>query len=118
MSDERRTNRRSFLHSEVEITSVDRSGLQFVERSRVEDVSDLGCRFSLRGAVHQGSVLGVKPLGPHGEKLEDEFARLFLVVWVKRKRNRLTVGARSLREDELADPDFHAIRRASNFSEK
>jgi hypothetical protein len=66
MRDERRVDKRFLLHSWVEITGVDSSGLQFAERSRLEDVGDAGCRFSLRGAVHKGSVLGVEPLGPEG----------------------------------------------------
>ena len=57
MIHERRAQSRFFLHSQVEITGVDESGLQFAERARVEDVSDLGCRFSIRGAVHEGSIL-------------------------------------------------------------
>jgi len=116
MINERRVYKRFLLHSQVEITGVDGSGLQFAERSRVEDVGDLGCRFSMRGAVHQGSVLAVEPLGPNGENVLDEFPRLFVIVWVKRKGNRLTVGARGLREDELADPGFYMNYSSSKFS--
>ena len=118
MTDERRAGKRFLLHSWVEITGVDGSGLQFAERCRLEDVGDSGCRFSLRGAVHPGSVLGVKPLGPEGENLPDEFPRLFVIIWVKRKGNRLTVGARSLREDELSDGGVQTICSVSNSSEK
>ena len=118
MTVERRAYKRFLLHSQVEITGVDKLGLQFAERARVEDVSDFGCRFSIRGAVHQGSVLGVMPLGPEGENLLDEFPRLFVIIWAKRKGDRLTVGARSLREDELSDASIQAICSVSNFSEK
>ncbi|MGA7795058.1 MAG: hypothetical protein WCA19_18625 [Candidatus Acidiferrales bacterium] len=118
MIDDRRAYKRLFLHSQVEISGVDESGLQFAERARVEDVSDLGCRFSMRGAVHEGSILGVEPLGPEGENLSDEFPRLFVVIWVKRKENRLAVGARSLREEELSDAGFHSIISASKLSAK
>jgi hypothetical protein len=118
MTVERRAYKRFLLHTQVEITGVDESGLQFAERARVENVSDLGCRFSIRGAVHQGSVLGVMPLGSKGEKLLDEFPRLFVIMWAKRKGDRLTVGARSLREDELSDGGVHTMCFASNSSEK
>jgi CheY-like chemotaxis protein len=80
-------------------------GLQFVERSHLEDIGDLGCRFSLRPAVHPGSVIAVMSLGQNGETLIDEFPRLFVVIWIKRKGKRMTVGARSLRADELSDGD-------------
>jgi hypothetical protein len=118
MTVERRSYKRFLLHSPVEITGVDESGLQFAERSQLEDVGDRGCCFSIRGAVHQGSVLGVMPLGPEGENLPDEFPRLFVIIWVKRKGNRLTVGARCLQEDELFDGGIQAVRSASSFSEK
>jgi hypothetical protein len=80
VSEERRAGKRFLLHSLVEISGVDAAGLQFVENSRLEDVGDAGCRFSLRHVVLQGCVLGVEPLGPEGENFADEFPRMFLVV--------------------------------------
>ncbi len=118
MTSERRADKRFLLHSLVEITGVDESGLQFVEQSRLEDVGDSGCRFTLRSAVVEGGILGVKPLGQEGENLQDEFPRLFVIIWVKRIDDHLTVGTRSLREDELSDGGVHTFGSASNFSEK
>jgi len=118
MTNERRANKRFLLHSWVQITGVDESGLQFAERSRLENIGDSGCRFSILGAVHQGSVLGIKPLGAEGEDLQDEFPRMFAVIWAKRKGNRLTVGARSLREYEFSDVGIHAVPGGSDISEK
>jgi hypothetical protein len=117
MSNERRAGKRFLLHSWVEISGVDGSGLQFTERTHLEDVGDVGCRYAMRGAVHQGSIVGIKPLGAEGESLPDEFPRMFLIIWTKRKGDRLMVGARSLREEELSF-GIHAIDLASNFSER
>jgi hypothetical protein len=117
MSNERRADKRFLLHSWVEISGVDESGLQFVERTHLEDVGDAGCRFAMISAVHPGSVLGIKPLGSEGDILPDEFPRLFLIIWTKHKYNRLMVGARSLREEELSG-GIHASDLASNFSER
>jgi hypothetical protein len=103
MTGERRADKRFLLHSPVEITGVDESGLQFVEQSRLEDVGDLGCRFSLRNSVQQGAILGVEPLGRDGENFEDEYSRLFIIVWREPQGDRLLVGARCLLEDELTD---------------
>ena len=64
MTGERRADHRIFLHSSVEITGVDDAGRQFAERSRLEDVGNLGCRFSMQNAVHPGGILGIEPLGP------------------------------------------------------
>jgi|ERR1700722_6997332 hypothetical protein len=118
MSSERRAGNRFLMHSRVEITGVDESGLQFAERTHVEDVGDEGCRFTIRGAVHQGSVLGVEPLGSEGESLVDEFPRLFVVIWAKRMGDRMSVGTRSLREDELADGSSHIFSSASKSSQR
>jgi hypothetical protein len=102
MTNDRRTDKRFFLHSKVEITGVDDLGCQFAERSHLEDVGDLGCRFSMRNVVHQGSILGVEPLGPEGENFPAEYTRLFVVIWVKCRGDRLMVGTRCLLENELS----------------
>jgi hypothetical protein len=103
MTSERRAYQRFLLHSPIEITGVADKGLQFAERAYVQDVSDLGCRFALRNPVERGGILGVEPLGPEGEKLVDDFPRLFVIVWVKPKGDRFLVGARCLLEGELTD---------------
>jgi hypothetical protein len=118
MTGERRADHRIFLHSSVEITGVDDAGRQFAERSRLEDVGNLGCRFSMQNAVHPGGILGIEPLGPDGENCRDEYPRLFVIIWVKRMSDRLLVGARSLREEELKDAGFPTMRSSSNFREK
>jgi hypothetical protein len=118
MIDERRAAQRFLLHSPVAITGVDDSGLQFDERSRLEDVGDLGCRFSIRNAVRPGGILGVEPLGPEGEKFLDEFSRLFVIIWIKRDADRLMLGARCLGEHELSDGCFHTNRSHSKVSAK
>jgi len=118
MTDERRADKRFFLHSPVEITGVDDAGLQFAERSRLEDVGDLGCRFSMRNVVQPGEILGVEPLGPDGENLPGEYSRLFVVIWVKCRGDCLMVGARCLLEGELSDAGFHANSSTSKVSAK
>jgi hypothetical protein len=105
MTSERRADKRFLPHSPVKITGVEDLGLQLAERSRLEDVGALGCHFSTRITVHQGGIHGEEPLGPAGENFQDEHSRLFVTIC---RGDRLTVGARSLREDELSDGCFHA----------
>jgi hypothetical protein len=100
---ERRSEARLILHAPVEVSGIADSGEQFAERSNLEDVSALGCRFSVKNAVQSRVVLGIEPLGESGEKLTDEFPHLFVVLWVKPNGERLTVGARSFTEKELTD---------------
>ncbi len=51
----------------MRIIGLDKSELQFAELGRVEQACYAGYRFSMRGTVHQGSVLAVEPLGPKDE---------------------------------------------------
>jgi hypothetical protein len=102
MTQDRRADPRLLLHTRVEISGVDKAGLQFSERSKLEDVGDGGCSFSLRNAVSAGAILGVQPLGQDGEKFPDEYSRLFMVIWVKWRGDRWRVGTRCLTEDELS----------------
>lgn len=103
MTGERRADKRFLLHLPVEITGVNESGGQFIEQTRIEDAGGMGCCFSLRNTVEQGAILGIEPLGPDGESLEDEYPRLFVIIWMGRKDVRLMVGARCLLEDEFTD---------------
>ena len=72
----------------------------------------------MQNEVHQGGILSVEPLGPDGENFQDEYLRLFVVIWVKGKGNGLTVGARCLLEDELSDVSFPANCFTSKVSAK
>ncbi len=110
MTGERRADKRLFLHSPVEISGVDESGVQFVELSQIEDAGDMGCSFSMRNAVQQGAILGIEPLGPEGENLADEYPRLFVIIWMERKDDRLRVGARCLLKDEFMSSDCSTSR--------
>jgi hypothetical protein len=118
MKEERRLGKRFLLHSWVQITGIDESGSQFSERTRLEDVGDSGCRFTLQRVVRGGGFLGIIPLGQEGQTLRNEFSRLFVIIWVKHKGDRLTVGARSLREDELSDGGLQAGSSTAKISAK
>ena len=108
MTEERRADARLLMHTQVEISGVDKAGLQFAEPSRLEDAGDAGCRFSLRNTVPSGAIVGVEPLGSDGEKLADEYSRLFVVIWVKWRGDRWMVGTRCLTEEELSGAGLSA----------
>lgn len=103
MKGDRRSDKRLILRSLVAITGIDEAGRQFTEQSRLEDVSDEGCRFSIKRKIERGAVLGIEPLGPSGEKCPDEYARFFVVVWVEYRNGRFSAGTRCLVEGELSD---------------
>lgn len=93
---ERRADKRLLLHSPLQITGIDDTGFQFVEQTRLEDVGNAGCRFSMRNEVRCGTILGLELLGPDGEGLPEEHRRFFVALWVKREGDRRIVGARRL----------------------
>ena len=103
---ENRAEKRFLVHVPVEVTEVDSEGHHTTERTFIEDVSDFGCRFSARGPVQQGDTVSLKVLGPNGKTLPGEEPRLFEIMWVARKQNGFTVGARVLRGEKLANIKF------------
>jgi hypothetical protein len=118
MTDEHRADKRFLLHVPVEITGVDNAGRNFAESARIENVSELGCCFSIQNAVRAGGVLGIEPLGPDGEHLPDEHPRPFAIIWLNRKGDRWTIGVKSIREDGLDNSGFPPNSSASETTAK
>ena len=103
---EHRAEKRVLVNVPVEVTEIDDEGQPVTERTVIEDVSDFGCRFSTRGPVKQGDTVAVKLLGNNGNTLPDEGPRLYEIMWVARKQNGSTVGARVLQGEKLASTKF------------
>jgi len=99
----RRAERRILVHVPIEVTKVDGEGHPFIERTFIEDVSDFGCRFSIRGPAQQGDKVTVKLLGPDGNSLRGEEPRQFEIMWVAQRERSLTVGARLLQGEKLSN---------------
>ena len=103
MSKDKRQYGRVFVNTQIQIAGVDHSGLQFVEKGRLVDVGGMGCRFLAQQKFRLGDIVGIEPLGPLGEKLADEFPRMFVIVWSRDKGMFVEAGARCLEENELMD---------------
>jgi hypothetical protein len=99
----RRAEPRVLVHVPVEVTKVDGEGHPFMERTFIEDVSDFGFRFSIRGPVLQGDKVTVKLLGPDGNSVRGEEPRLYEIMWVARNDRTFTVGARLRQGEKLAN---------------
>jgi len=102
----RREQRRILVHIPVEVAELDGGGRHITERTYIEDVSDFGCRFSIRGAVHQGDTVALKMLGPRGGYLPDEEPRFYEIMWTAPKAFGSTVGARLRQGEKLVDIPF------------
>lgn len=115
---ERRVDRRILVHVPVQVTEVDAIGQQITERTYIEDVSDFGCRFSIRLPVKNGETIAVKILGRHGDDLPEEDARLYEVMWVAPKDRGFSVGARLLQGEKLARGGASLYKLAPDNGEK
>jgi hypothetical protein len=102
----RRADKRISVSVRVEIMALDGGGHPFTERTFIEDVSNFGCRFSMRGTVQKGDTVSVKPLSPKGDSLTNEKGQLFEVMWVAPNSHSMTVGARLLQGEKLANTKF------------
>lgn len=113
----RRTKKRILVNVPVEITA-NAEGHPVTERTFIEDVSDLGCRFSTRGAIHQGDTVAVRILGTDGRALPDEEPRYYEIMWVAPKKQGATVGARVLQGEKLANIKFPPQNDKQNHDPK
>lgn len=105
---ERRDSSRIAVHVPIEVTLTDSRGKQATERAFIEDVSSFGCRFSVRADIQQGATVTLKVLGKRG--MPDDEPRMFEVMWVQRRQNTSTIGARLIEGEKLdkvkeASPD-------------
>jgi hypothetical protein len=98
---ERRRDARIVVNVPVEITKIDETGHEITERTFVEDVSDFGCRFSIRETVKKGDTVAIRLLAQDGKSLSDEPVKHFEVMWAARGASRLVVGARICRGEKL-----------------
>ena len=51
----RRMDKRLLINAQVEITGIDSAGNPFTEQTKVEDFSDVGCRFWTRNLLRRGA---------------------------------------------------------------
>jgi PilZ domain len=91
---ERRRDPRIVVNAPVEITTSNHKDCQITEKTFIEDVSDMGCRFKMRGPVRKGDMISVRLLSQDGKEFLDETAKMFEVMWVARGENIVVVGAR------------------------
>ena len=104
--DQQRREERLSVSIPVEITGVDRAGHLFTERTLVEDITEIGCRFDIRTQLQCGDIIAVKLLEPGEKSMTHGQPHLFEVVWAAHHRTVCTVGARKLQGEKLAKAKF------------
>jgi hypothetical protein len=97
----------------VDIARLDSTNTGRVERTRIEDVTSVGCRFTMHEEVRAGEIVSIKPLLPGSKSLEGEGEQLFEVMWSAQSGTRWTAGAKKVEGEKLAElKTFYANRSA------
>jgi hypothetical protein len=107
----RRVERRLLVNVSVEVTFETGEDNLVTERTFIEDVSDLGCRFTTRLPAHQGDKVTLRFVGPPGRRVPDEEARHYQIMWVVPHGRDWTVGARLITGEKPVEVE--AVRAAS-----
>ena len=107
----RRTEKRVLVNVSVEVTFETGEGNRVTERTFIEDVSDLGCRFTTRAPAHQGDTVSLRFVGPADRRMPDEEARHYKIMWVVPHGRGSTVGARLITGEKPVEVE--AVRTAS-----
>ena len=107
----RRTEQRVLVNVPVEVTFETGEGNRVTERTFIEDVSDLGCRFTTRAPAHQGDTVSLRFVGPTDRRMPNEEARHYKIMWVAPHGRGSTVGARLVTAEKPAEVE--AVQAAS-----
>ena len=110
---DRRSGKRLRLNFSIEITGFDRTGRLFTERTRTQDISEIGCRFDLHTLVEPGNVIAIKLLPPGKAALPEEKPLLFEIIWTITRTIGWTVGTRKLQDDRIWKVTFPPANQSS-----
>src|SRR5258708_10850690 len=99
----RRAEERITVDLLVEITRYDTEGNMLLERTRIEDVTSVGCRFRTQAELQRGGIVSVKALGRGENSRADEQPQLYEVMWAAPQGTRWTAGPRKPAGAKLAN---------------
>lgn len=97
---EKRSELRISVDLPVEITHYDPQGNMFTERTRIQDISKMGCRFLMQVELQRGHVVSIRSLGPSEMHLEEGQFHLYEVRWTARQGICWTTGALNLEAED------------------
>jgi hypothetical protein len=111
LTERRKTEQRVLVNVPVEVIFETGEGNRVTERTFIEDVSDLGCRFTTRAPAHQGDTVSLRFVGPTDRRMPNEEARHYKIMWVAPHGRGSTVGARLVTGEKPAEVE--AVQAAS-----
>src|SRR6267154_1555168 len=92
--EDQRAEERIFVNLPVEISWRDAKGNSFTERTRIEDVTSVGCRFRTQLELHTGDVVSIKRLTPRPKTTTSEQKQEFKIMWSAHEGTHWSSGAR------------------------
>ncbi len=75
---------------------MDHNGNPFIERTKTENISDMGCRIRTQVHLRAGDTLEIQLILPEDIASPAEEAHRFRVMWVARRSSGWSVGVRML----------------------
>ena len=117
-SDNRRREERISINLSVEMTRYDAAGNVFTERTRIEDVTSVACRFRTQTELPRGATVSITPLVPGQKSLACVQPQLFEIMWTAPQGTNWTAGTRKLEGEKLAHVEFPPANSASERTPK
>src|ERR1700730_509805 len=117
-SDNRRREEPISINLSVEMTRYDAAGNVFTERTRIEDVTSVGCLFRTQTELHRDNTVSIRPLVPGQESLAGVQPPLFEIMWTAPQGTSWTASARKLEGQKLANVKFPPANSASEHTPK
>jgi hypothetical protein len=114
----RRREERISINLSVEITRYDAAGNIFTERTRIEDVTSVGCRFRMQAELQRGDTVSIRPLVPGQKSLAGVQPQLFEIMWTAPQGTSWTAGARKLEGEKLANVKFPPANNSAEHTPK
>jgi hypothetical protein len=101
-----RAEQRIAVDLPVDVTRYDAEGNACTERTRIDDVTSVGCRFRTQAELQRGDIVSVRALARGANNPADEPPQLFEIMWAARQGTSWSAGARKLVGEKLANVTF------------
>ncbi len=91
-----RAEERISVNLAVEISWTDSKGNNFSERTIIEDVTSVGCRFRSQVELHAGDLVSILPIGASLKGMAGEQKQEFKIMWCAHEGTHWSTGARKV----------------------
>lgn len=91
---------RQYIPLRIEVCAFDRFGRFFTEATETADISESGCKCSLRTEITNDSVLAIRVLNDRKRGIQPAHSILFRAVRIEKASGGWVVGASKLRHSD------------------